>query len=407
MIPSEQPLSKLTRALSAARTRVDLNINSLDERLAKVVYSAIPNKAITVRILYARRTDVSNLTAEELESIHLLIERATGRSHATFSVRAFRGEHSEYGIVDGTRLISCLGLFRNLYSSDDANLISVSADPKQTAHVSALFDFSWRQAQDISEQTLFDAYTARPHPDGRSLNRAGPAGSHTSAPTPDQLIEALTPSNTLLPIDRLLEYSELLKPIVLPAPLAALARSSLEQKYRSALTLQRSTIDQASRDVARIRAHSGIHNEIAHTFLDRISILLNAPEISTDLVLSIRHDSLNDGVDYDDKVLNSFDPTIIYTKVEDRAQLGKALWELCVKLTAIDFGVVRRFGPPAGAELTTACGMEFVALLWDELQLGPLLTASNYKAVVPRDLARAFYRLLALIFNETRIRNLH
>ena len=36
-----------------------------------------------------------------------------------------------------------------------------------------------------------------------------------------------------------------------------------------------------------------------------------------------------------------------------------------MKLTAIDFGVVRRFGVPAGAELTTACGMEFVALLWD------------------------------------------
>ena len=216
MIPSEQPLSKLTRALSAARTRVDLNINSLDERLAKVVYSAIPNKAITVRILYARRTHVSNLTAEESEFIHLLIERATGRSHATFSVRAFRGEHSEYGIVDGTRLISCLGLFRNLYSSDDANLISVSADPKQTAHVSALFDFSWRQAQDISEQTLFDAYTARPHPDGRSLNRAGPAGSHTSAPTPDQLIEALNAFQYAIADRPAIGILRTTKPIVLP-----------------------------------------------------------------------------------------------------------------------------------------------------------------------------------------------
>jgi hypothetical protein len=153
-----QPLSKLTRALAAAQRHVELYVTNLDRSFAKLIYSAIPNKPICLRTIYAPRGTLTEAPDEELEALHLLSVGTSGRSNATFLMRTCHAQHAEFVIIDETRLLSCLGQFRNVSTSEDASLISVSTDANQIARISQLFESSWVDARELSEATLLDIY---------------------------------------------------------------------------------------------------------------------------------------------------------------------------------------------------------------------------------------------------------
>ena len=71
MAREKQPLSKLLRGLAQADTSIVLHLKHLDRRLARLIYSAIPNKTITILTLYTQQSPPTKLTPDELEAIHL------------------------------------------------------------------------------------------------------------------------------------------------------------------------------------------------------------------------------------------------------------------------------------------------------------------------------------------------
>ena len=75
------------------------------------------------------------------------------------------------------------------------------------------------------------------------------------------------------------------------------------------------------------------------------------------------------------------------------------MWTLCPSLTAVDIGVVRRFGVEAGAHFVSrCCDSDFIQCLWDTLALGPLQSPRH--TTTASDMRRAFYRLNALLLRK-------
>ena len=75
------------------------------------------------------------------------------------------------------------------------------------------------------------------------------------------------------------------------------------------------------------------------------------------------------------------------------------MWTLCLSLTAIDIGIVQRFGVEAGAHFVSrCCDSDLIQCLWDTLGLGPLITETHETTAL--DIKRAFYRLNAFLLRK-------
>jgi hypothetical protein len=209
-------------------------------------------------------------------------------------------------------------------------------------------------------------------------------------------------------VDRLLDGSQGISSTLLPAPLAALVRKSLEARYRDALVSHEDTLENAAKSAAFLDERNKIYNEVAELFIRRLRNLLVTDSVPSELVIAILHPSVKRSGRPDLRRPQSDWPkiSVFGSKIAhapDDASLeglGKAVWTLCLCLTAIDIGIVQRFGVEAGAHFVSrCCDSDLIESLWDNLELGPLITSNAHNAT-RLDIKRAFYRLTALLLTH-------
>jgi hypothetical protein len=179
-------LSKLTRGLVQADETILLHLKHVHRRLVRIIYSAIPNKSVAVRTLYTPALRLSQAARDELEAIHVLTVGSNLYSKASFELRARPDRVGDYAIVDGKRLISCLGEFANVLSLDDIGLISISTEINQVAQLTNLFESAWRSAEEVTEKTLIDLYAQRA-PTEELITKVPPNVPVVAVPTVDEL----------------------------------------------------------------------------------------------------------------------------------------------------------------------------------------------------------------------------
>jgi hypothetical protein len=283
---SDYPISKLTRILSRSEISIAIHLTFVSRDLCRAIYSAIPNKKLSVRTLFSSRTPIDGMLHDDLEALHML---SVNKSQANFELRLERDEIGEHVIVDNKWLVTSIKSFHSILSIQDASMISVSTDPGQVGHIATVFDTKWVNSTAITEESLIETYT-------RSSMPVRPDITISMVNAANLIVNLLSDERDPLPIDRMVEEaSPGISSIFLPASLAELARKSVEQRYRDALASHVGVLEHASQSASLLAMQESIHTEIAERYLRRVAALLGTDAVSSELAVAIRHPSLQKG----------------------------------------------------------------------------------------------------------------
>ena len=152
-----------------------------------------------------------------------------------------------------------------------------------------LFNSSWQVAEELTEKTLVSLYNEITPSQEKLEALSAPTSRSPIIPTIDKLFKR---DQEFLPIDTILQASQEISATLLPAPLTALVRKSLEDRYKAALEIHVEALTRATMSAERLQEKTRILSEFAENFLRRLSKILRINSVPAELAIAIRHPSV-------------------------------------------------------------------------------------------------------------------